>query len=116
MVPYTKLSGVQFKPPGALDGFVQFIFSGSLESKGDTFAAARDENTVFFSHKEQAHFEYVRDFVQDRILHPASSTPNPQPTDELEPLAYLEKLAKLGDQGIVTNEEFEAKKRQILGI
>jgi hypothetical protein len=28
----------------------------------------------------------------------------------------LEKLAKLKDEGIITEEEFQAKKRQILGI
>jgi Short C-terminal domain len=30
--------------------------------------------------------------------------------------AQLEKLAKLRDQGVITAEDFEAKKRQILGI
>jgi hypothetical protein len=28
----------------------------------------------------------------------------------------LQQLAKLRDSGILTNEEFEAKKRQLLGI
>jgi len=28
----------------------------------------------------------------------------------------LERLAELRDQGIITDEEFEAKKKQILGI
>jgi hypothetical protein len=116
MIPYAKLSGVRFKPPGALAGFVQFIFSGSLESKGNTFQAGENENTVFFSRKEAATFEYVRDFVQDRILHPASTAPPAQSrADAADSLAYLEKLASLRDQGIVTDEEFEAKKRQILG-
>jgi hypothetical protein len=31
-------------------------------------------------------------------------------------MAELEQLAKLRDQGIVSPEEFEAKKKQILGI
>jgi hypothetical protein len=31
-------------------------------------------------------------------------------------IAELEKLASLRDAGILTNEEFEAKKRQILGL
>jgi hypothetical protein len=31
-------------------------------------------------------------------------------------MAELERLAKLRDQGIVSEEEFEAKKKQILGI
>jgi hypothetical protein len=28
----------------------------------------------------------------------------------------LERLAQLRDQGIITNEDFEAKKKQLLGI
>lgn len=99
-----------------MNGFVQFSFSGSLETKGNTLQATQNENTVFFSRKEEAAFEYVRDFVQDRILHPASTaSPVQSRADTADSLAYLEKLAGLRDRGIVTNEEFEAKKRQILG-
>jgi hypothetical protein len=35
---------------------------------------------------------------------------------EPEYMAELEQLAQLRDQGIVTPEEFEAKKKQILGL
>jgi hypothetical protein len=31
-------------------------------------------------------------------------------------VSELERLAQLRDQGILTDEEFEAKKKQILGI
>jgi hypothetical protein len=31
-------------------------------------------------------------------------------------MAQLEKLAQLKDQGILTQEEFDAKKKQILGL
>jgi len=31
-------------------------------------------------------------------------------------MAELERLAQLRDQGIVSQEEFEAKKKQLLGI
>ena len=33
-----------------------------------------------------------------------------------DPMADLEKLAQLKDQGILTQEEFDAKKKQILGL
>ncbi|PKM53209.1 MAG: virion core protein, partial [Firmicutes bacterium HGW-Firmicutes-5] len=33
-----------------------------------------------------------------------------------EQLAQLSKLGQLRDQGILTQQEFEAKKRQILGV
>jgi len=33
-----------------------------------------------------------------------------------DPLAELEKLAKLLDKGIITKEEFDFKKKKILGL
>ncbi|MBX4201798.1 SHOCT domain-containing protein [Candidatus Saccharibacteria bacterium] len=39
----------------------------------------------------------------------------PAPAQE-DPYAELEKLGKLKEQGILTQEEFDAKKKQILGI
>jgi hypothetical protein len=33
-----------------------------------------------------------------------------------DPYLELEKLGKLRDEGILTNEEFDAKKKQILGL
>jgi predicted Zn-dependent peptidase len=43
---------------------------------------------------------------------PSSASAAPEP----EYMAELERLAQLRDQGIVSEEEFEAKKKQILGI
>ena len=43
--------------------------------------------------------------------------PSPAPAaPEPEYMAELERLAQLRDQGIVSEEEFNAKKKQILGI
>jgi hypothetical protein len=41
---------------------------------------------------------------------PATSAPQPDYIDELQ------RLAQLRDAGIITSEEFEAKKRQLLGL
>lgn len=72
MIAYSKLSAVQYKPPTYVTGFIQFVFSGTIESKrGSWNAASLDENAVVFSRKEEKAFEYARDFVQDRILHPS---------------------------------------------
>lgn len=46
-----------------------------------------------------------------------SAEPKSNPEDELNnQIAQLEKLAKLKEQGIITQEEFDAKKKQILGL
>jgi len=39
-----------------------------------------------------------------------------QPEDSVDELAELEKLGKLKQDGILTEDEFQAKKKQILGI
>ena len=43
------------------------------------------------------------------------AAPPPAPA-EPDYAAELEKLAQLRDQGVITAEDFEAKKKQILGI
>jgi len=48
---------------------------------------------------------------------PAAPEPEAaQPGGSSDYVAELEKLASLRDAGILTDEEFEAKKRQILGL
>jgi hypothetical protein len=47
---------------------------------------------------------------------PAEEAPAPAAPSEPEYMGELERLAQLRDQGIITNEDFEAKKKQLLGI
>lgn len=51
--------------------------------------------------------------VQPGYLEPTQPAAAP-PADDMT--AQLQQLAQLKDQGILTQDEFEAKKRQILGI
>jgi hypothetical protein len=46
----------------------------------------------------------------------AAAPPPAQATGEPAYMEELQQLAKLRDAGILTDEEFEAKKRQLLGI
>jgi putative oligomerization/nucleic acid binding protein len=49
---------------------------------------------------------------------PQYQAPPPQPAEPAQQdyAAELQKLAQLKDAGVLTDEEFEAKKKQILGI
>jgi hypothetical protein len=79
------------------------------------------------TYRTMARMERRRSFVQSRMgvredfgrqEQPAeAAAPAPAPAaPEPEYVAELERLAQLRDQGIITNEDFEAKKKQILGI
>lgn len=47
---------------------------------------------------------------------PQYAPPAPAAPPEPDYAAELQKLASLRDQGVINDEEFEAKKKQILGI
>ena len=47
---------------------------------------------------------------------PAPAAPAPAETAAPSYLAELEQLAKLRDQGVISEDDFEAKKRQLLGL
>src|SRR5215207_8880443 len=82
------------------------------------------------TYRTMSRMERRRSFVQSKMGtrqdfgrgEPAESTTEAQSTTEAaassEPgyVGELERLAQLRDQGIVSDEEFEAKKKQLLGI
>ena len=113
----SSINAIQFKEPAMLtNGFIQFVFSGSSESKGGVFDATKDENSIVFTKKHLKQFALLRDVINqkrdDLRNTKAETTVLPQTNN----YADLEKLAELRDKGILTEEEFDAKKRQILGI
>jgi len=79
------------------------------------------------TYRTMARMERRRSFVQSRVgmrqdfgrqeQPPAETAPAPAPAaSEPKYVGELERLFQLQDQGIISEEEFEAKKKQILGI
>jgi hypothetical protein len=77
------------------------------------------------TYRTMARMERRRSFVQGQLGarhdfgrqdQPTEAAPAPAASSEPEYMGELEKLAQLRDQGIITNEDFEAKKKQLLGI
>lgn len=76
------------------------------------------------NYRTMARMQRRRSFVQDKIgmkedfssrEQPAATAPAAA-TAEPEYVGELERLAQLREKGILSDEEFEAKKKQILGI
>lgn len=59
--------------------------------------------------------EYYDDEPEPQYQAPPPA-PAPAPAQETDYAAELQKLAQLRDAGVLTDEEFEAKKKQVLGI
>ena len=79
------------------------------------------------TYRTMARMQRRRSFIQDKLgaredfsgrqQQPAQAAASAPPAaPEPEYVGELERLAQLRDQGILTDEEFEAKKKQILGI
>ncbi|MGO1751833.1 MAG: DUF4429 domain-containing protein [Psychroflexus sp.] len=108
---------VQFKKPGMLtNGFIQFTFAGGNERKGGTFNASTDENSVVFTKSKLRAFESVRDFINKKRNDILNNSNQGSFVNQDDVYNQIEKLADLRNKGLITTEEFDAKKKQLLGI
>ncbi|WP_411503498.1 SHOCT domain-containing protein [Brevibacillus centrosporus] len=111
-----SVSAIQLKEPSMfLNGFIQFSFSGGKESKGGAFDAAKDENSIVINKKQLDSFKKAKDIIYD-LMSNADSSAQQEAAASDDSLDQLEKLAALRDKNIISEEEFNAKKKQILGI
>ncbi|MGG0885911.1 SHOCT domain-containing protein [Brevibacillus parabrevis] len=111
-----SLSAIQLKEPGMFsNGFIQFSFSGGKESKGGMFDAVKDENSIVINKKQLDSFKKAKDMIYDLMNKNETATTQPQASSD-DSLDQLEKLAALREKNIISEEEFNAKKKQILGI
>jgi Short C-terminal domain len=89
--------------------------------------AARAANRMQMrqSYRTAARMQRRRSAIQERVgmrqdfsREQQAETAAPAPAGAPEPgyVGELERLAQLRDQGILSEEEFEAKKKQLLGI
>ena len=110
----SQISSVQYKPAGNFTrGYIQFAFIGGQESKSGLIGSVQDENSVLFDKKHQSAFDELKKRIDD--IRDAGEVP------VVEPVATsgadeLEKFASLHQRGILTDAEFDAKKREILGL
>jgi hypothetical protein len=79
-----------------------------------TAGAVRHHQDQKYAAQDQAQYDAAQQAAYEQQV-AAQQAAAAQPA-EPDYAAELEKLAQLKAQGIITEEEFEAKKRQILGI
>jgi len=105
-----QLTSIQFKPAGDfLSGYLRFGVLGGIETRGGMGAVAADENAVMFSASQQPAFERIRAELEKKLGERAAD-------NSVGSIDDLEKLAELRERGIITEEEFSAKKKQLLKI
>jgi hypothetical protein len=116
-IPVASITAIQWKPAGLVNGYIQFTIGGGNEVRSQfghqTTSAAKDENSVVFMKKQMPAFQELREQIEHVIAQrgrPASMAP----AVASGPLDQLKQLSELRDAGILTEEEFAAKKVSIL--
>lgn len=109
--PFDNLTAVQYKEPGFTTGYLQFILMGSQETKRGVSGAVHDENSILFNKKELPLVLEIKEYVEYRINSKTSTK-----TTSISAADEILKFKELLDQGILTQEEFDAKKKQLLGL
>jgi hypothetical protein len=110
-IPITNIISVQFKNANSLvNGYIQFATASGEGANGISQATA-DENTVMFKKNQMPEFEKLRDHLEDLIANRMNGGGKTGSVDIADELA---KLAKLRDQGILSDEEFSKMKAKLL--
>lgn len=106
-----NISAIQVKKSGLLIGYLQFSLKGGVESKGGVIDATKDENTILIGNKKDylqalEVKEYVENFISNNT-NPASIKSIPE---------QIKEYKTLFDDGVLTENEFNTKKNELLGL
>lgn len=107
-IPYSSIVAVQLRKAGLLTfGYIQLTLFGGSECKAGLFQSVKDENSITFQDWSNSEFAEAKERIEEMITRGKNINSG---------LDDLEKLAELKDKGIVSEEEFNAKKKQILKL
>ena len=117
-----NITSVEVKKPGAFVGFIQFSFAGgnardgSYTLSGGALGAVKDENSVVFTGQEKYEIALkVKAYVETWSSSEQQGV-RPQPTTPMSVADEIRKLKSLVDDGLLTTEEFEQQKKQLLAM
>ena len=113
---FSQIVSVELKKAAFLgNGYIEFVLS-THRMRHDEKASDYDttDAIVAFRSGQQRAFEALRDVVETKISGNAAApqAPSKASTD----LDELDKLASLRDRGVITEDEFSRKKKQLLGL
>jgi len=113
-IPVDSITAVQIiSPRGVIPGTIRFTVPGTTDRATQyqgTTILHNDQNTIGFIPSQEASFVALRSAIEaaQKAQKSLSTAPSSNVLDQIE------QLAGLRDSGIVTPEEFEAKKAELL--
>ena len=116
---YSDVIGVQFKPSGLAIGYLQLeTASSSGNNKTSNFF---NENSFTYEPQNitNEEMEKVVAYIRERVEACKEAKNNPviaAPVAAVSVADEIKKFKELLDMGAITQEEFDAKKKQLLGL
>ena len=110
----SDITSVQLKKVGMLTaGYLQFSLPGGNENNKGVFGATQDENSITFGADKNDKAEEIANYLNEalRRIKTLSNTPNANSASD-----EIRKFKNLLDEGIITQEEFDIKKKQLLNL
>ncbi|NJL80716.1 MAG: SHOCT domain-containing protein [Richelia sp. SM2_1_7] len=77
------------------------------------FVDGKENKLLYEFIEKNKEFERAKSIIEHKIISANNTSPVSSGINDLE---QLEKLASLKDKGIISDEEFQAKKKQLLGL
>ena len=121
---YRNLSGVDYKKPGWTNGYMRFVTAGTSTQNSKTglfstpLESAQDPNTVIlraFNRKVPELSEEIYNLIMKKISEVQTNSNNSLNSSNTASSAEeIKQYKELLDEGIITQEEFDAKKKQLL--
>lgn len=116
-IPIRQITSVEVKKPSRVVGFIQFSISGGKQFNsgytlsGGAFDAVADENAATFLSEECYNTALeIKSYVESWASPSEARRSSSSAADDLL------KYADLLERGLLTREEFEDRKKQLLGL
>ena len=110
-LPFAMISSIQFKPASKLIlGFIQFEVPGVRT--GSNFGS---ENSWTFDESLNQVAQTVAEYCRKQVIN-YHKPQQAQVVNQVSAADELKKFKELLDMGVITQEEFDAKKKELLGI
>lgn len=114
-IPMDSIMSIQFKEGGIItNGYIQFGILGGREALGGLSNATKDENTVIITRATNNEARRIKDYIESVILNRSKNQSGV--VHQISQAEELTKFKELLNMGVITQEEFDAKKKQILGL
>ena len=111
---YKDVIGVQYKPSSIADGYIQIeTAAGGMTSTSSQYSG---ENAIQFSGKKNnEEAEIIVSFIRKQVEE-IKNAPAGGGVQQISTADELKKYKELLDLGVLTQEEFDVKKKQLLGL